>query len=100
MFVAVLLYLSFALFDVWFTAKRLPHIGIEAELNPFARWAALKFGIAEGIFTSVLIPTVGVILVCHNHLWLMTFMLGCRTTLFAFQLRQLFGSDERTARLS
>jgi hypothetical protein len=91
MLIAVVLYVLLALFDAWFTTKRLPVIGVEAELNPLARWAAFRFGIPIGIFFSVLIPTGLVLLLICHWLWAMTFMLGCRTTMFAFQLKVLFG---------
>lgn len=94
MFLAATLYVLLSFFDAWFTIKRLPAIGIDSELNLFARWMAHKYGVLVGIMTSVLIPTAGVVFICVHWLWLMTFMLGARATLLAFQLRVLF--DPRT----
>jgi len=87
MYLVVLLFVLLASFDAWFTAKRIPQLGIEAEYNPLIRWLSYRFGIKTGIYVGILGPTL--ILVGISFVWpcVLIYLLGCRTTLFAFQMK-------------
>jgi hypothetical protein len=84
-----LVFLLLAVFDAWFTAKRIPQLGIEAEHNPLIRWLSYKYGVKTGIYAGVLVPTILIMLVGITFPELILYLLGCRTTLFAFQVKVL-----------
>lgn len=88
-----LAFLLLALFDAWFTARRIPQLGIEAEYNPFIRWLSYRFNIETGIYVGVLVPTLILLVLGVNFPSLLLFMTGCRTTLCSFQLKVLFDKN-------
>jgi hypothetical protein len=82
-----------ALFDAWFTTRRIPQIGIEAEYNPLIRWLTRKFGVKAGIYAGVLLPTLVLMLLGFTFTKIFVFLVGARTTLFGFQMRVLKGNE-------
>lgn len=82
-------FLFLALFDAWITSKRIPQLGIEAEYNPLIRWLSYRFGIKTGIYVGVLIPTGIILTLAHWFPCTLIYLLGCRTTLFAFQVKSM-----------
>lgn len=91
MILVILLFAGMAVFDAWFTASRIPQLGIEAEYNLFIRWLSRKYGIKAGVWVGVLLPTLCLIGVGAWGFTFLVYLLGCRTTLFAFQLKQVLG---------
>lgn len=82
-----LAFLALALFDIWFTVKRIPQLGIEAELNPIIRSLSKRFGIKLGTYVGVLIPTVFVIALGFDFPSILLVIFGCRLTMGSFQYR-------------
>lgn len=85
----LLAFLAMALFDAWFSARRIPQLGIEAEYNPFIRWLSHQFSIKTGMYVGVLLPTAIVMMVGFRFPCVLVYLLGLRTTLFSFQLKVL-----------
>lgn len=85
--VVALLFLLLAVYDAWFTSKRIPQLGIEAEFNPLIRWLSYKYGIVTGIYVGVLAPTVVILTLGIYFPAILIYLFGARTTLFAFQLK-------------
>lgn len=99
--VVAFLYLLLAVFDAWYTSKRIPQLGIEAEFNPFIKWLSYKYGIVTGIYVGVLAPTVVILTFALYLPMILIYLLGARTTLFAFQMKVFLHSrDSRTKEIS
>lgn len=85
----LLAFFCMALFDAWFSARRIPQLGVEAEYNPFIRWLSYRYSIPTGVYVGVLLPTAFVMLLGFEFPCLLVYILGLRTTLFSFQLKVL-----------
>jgi hypothetical protein len=78
-------FVGLAFYDAQFTKVKLRQFGVQAELNPLVRFLAKKLG-NVGVDIGVSLPTVGIILLGRSYPELLTYLLGWRTCLFAFQL--------------
>ena len=93
--VVVILYCLLAVIDAYITIDKISRYGIGIELNPLTRWTAKTFGHQTGVISSILIPTVGVLMLGYHFPPLLYIIFGARLTLCAFQLKVLFDARAR-----
>lgn len=93
------IFFALAVFDAWYTSKRIPQLGLEAEYNPLIKWLSRKYGVVTGIYVGVLGPTVVILAVGCWLPCVLIYLFGCRTTLCAFQVKVL-RDEQRSAETS
>lgn len=81
----LIIYLGMALYDADYTHKQIERLSPLVELNVAIRKLCIRFGARKGAYLGVLGPTVVLGVIGYMFPYVLAFLLGMRTTLFAFQ---------------
>jgi hypothetical protein len=82
-----IVFLLLACYDAAHTYRMLKTHGLSIEMNPALPWLARKIGLAPGVWTGIMIPTLALVtlgLVIHP---ILEFLVPARGFLFGLQLR-------------
>lgn len=79
----LLVFVGMALYDADYTVEL--NVPIELELNSWIRQLRVRYGLKVGAYVGILLPTVAIGCIGYMFPYVLAFVLGMRTTLFAFQ---------------
>jgi hypothetical protein len=98
--VLAIVWLTLASFDIWFTEKRIAQYGLHVEYNPFIGFLSKLMNIRVGIWVGILCPSLLLLAGSFRFPIILSFLVGTRTTLAAFQAKQVWGTDAAHERTS
>lgn len=81
------LFLSLACYDALHTCRMLKTHGLEIEMNPAIAWLAGRLGLAPGVWTGIMVPTLALTalgIIIHP---LLELLVPARGFLFGMQFR-------------
>jgi len=82
-------FLLLAVSDAAYTIRMLSKHGVAIELNPVIGWLAARFGLAAGVWTGIMIPTIAIAALAILWPPLFAIMIPARALLSGMQLARL-----------